>query len=52
MYQIGVFGYLVAPKIHVTSNIWMLIRRTKHKLIIKLITQIDANSRDESIKPN
>ena len=48
----GVFGYLVTPKIHATSNIRILIRRTKHELIIKLITQMEANSRDESIKPN
>ena len=45
----GVFGYLVTPKIHATSNIRILIRRTKHELIIKLITQMEANSRDESI---
>jgi hypothetical protein len=30
----------------------MLIRRNKYEVIIKLITQMDANSRDESIKPN
>ena len=44
--------YLVVLKIYVTSNIRMLIRRTKYELIIKLITQIEANSRDESIKHN
>ena len=43
---------LIASKIYVASNIWILIRRTKHELIIKLITQINANSQDESIKPN
>jgi hypothetical protein len=30
----------------------MLIRRTKHELIIKLIAKAVANLRDESIKPN
>ena len=29
-----------------------LIRSIKHILIIKLITRMDGNSRDESIKPN
>ena len=29
-----------------------LIKSIKHKLIIKLITQIDEKSQDESIKPN
>jgi hypothetical protein len=28
------------------------IRRTKHGLIIKLITRMDGKSRDGSIKPN
>jgi hypothetical protein len=36
----------------VISNLWILIRRIKHRLIIKLITQIEANLPDESIKPN
>jgi hypothetical protein len=30
----------------------MLIRRTKHELIIKLIIQVEATSQDESIKSN
>jgi hypothetical protein len=34
------------------SNLQILIRRIKHEVIIKLITQMDANSRDESIKSN
>ena len=29
-----------------------LIRSIKYRLIIKLITQMDGKSRDESIKPN
>ena len=34
------------------SNFQLKIRRTKHDLIIKLITQMDGKSQDESIKPN
>jgi hypothetical protein len=30
----------------------VLIRRTKHELIIELIAQMETNSRDESIKLN
>ena len=30
----------------------VLISRTRHKLIIKLITEAVANSREKSIKPN
>jgi hypothetical protein len=36
----------------VTSNLRILIRRIKYEVIIKLITQIEANSQDESIKSN
>jgi hypothetical protein len=36
----------------VRSDVRMLIRRTKHELIIKIIAEAVANSRDESIKPN
>jgi hypothetical protein len=36
----------------VISNLRMLIRKTKHEVIIKLITHMDANSRYGSIKPN
>jgi hypothetical protein len=36
----------------VTSDVWILIRRTKHELISKLIAQMETNLRDESIKPN
>ena len=36
----------------VKSDVWMLIRKTKHELIIKLIAEVVANSRDGSIKPN
>ena len=48
----GVFGYEVLNFNSVTSDVRMLIRRTKHELIIKLIAEPCANSRDESIKPN
>ena len=34
------------------SNFQIKIERTKHDLIIKLITQMDGKSLDESIKPN
>jgi hypothetical protein len=37
---------------NVRSSLPMLIRRTKHDLIIKLIKQMGSKSRDESIKPN
>jgi hypothetical protein len=30
----------------------MLISKIKHELIIKLITQLETNLGDESIKPN
>jgi hypothetical protein len=36
----------------VASNLAILIRRIEYKLIIKLIVQIETNSRDESIKSN
>ena len=48
----GVFGsrdYFLVP---VTSDVWTLIWSTKYILIIKLITQMETNLRDESIKPN
>jgi hypothetical protein len=32
---------------NITSNLPMLIRRTKHDLIVKIITHIDCKSRDE-----
>nr|TKW16686.1 hypothetical protein SEVIR_5G315566v2 [Setaria viridis] len=48
----GVFGYEVLNFNSVTSDVRMLIRRTKYELIIKLIADPFANSRDESIKPN
>jgi hypothetical protein len=38
--------------INVTSNLRMFISKTKQELIIVLITQLDADSWDESIKPN
>jgi hypothetical protein len=41
-----------ATLFHLTSNISLLIKNIKYKLIIKLATQIEAISRDESIKPN
>ena len=50
--MLGVFGSLGPPKILVTSNVWILIRSIKHKLIIKPIAQMETNLRDESIKPN
>jgi hypothetical protein len=36
----------------VTSDLWIPIRRTKHRLITKLSKQMEANLRDESIKSN
>ena len=48
----GVFCSLVTPKIHVTSNIQILIKSIKYKLITKSITQIEANFRDDFFKPN
>ena len=36
----------------ITSDVRMLIRRTKHELITKLIAQMESNSRDESIEAN
>ena len=48
----GVFGfYKKLDKIH-CNNFQPKIRRTKYDLIIKLITQTDGKSQDESIKPN
>ena len=38
-------------EIHCT-NFEPKIKRTKHDLIIKLITWVDGKSRDESINPN
>ena len=38
--------------VHVTLDVQMLIRRTKYELIIKLITRMETNLRDEFIKPN
>lgn len=34
--------------VHITPDIWSI----KNRLIIKLIMQVVANSRDKSIKPN
>jgi hypothetical protein len=31
---------------------WVLISKTKYELIIKLITQVETDLRDEFIKPN
>ena len=36
--QLGVFGYEVLNFSKVPSDVQILIRRTKHELIIKLIT--------------
>ena len=36
----------------VTSDVWTLIWSIKYILITKLITQIETNLRDESIKSN
>ena len=36
----------------VFGDFTILIRNIKHRLIIKLITQMDGKSRDESIKSN
>jgi hypothetical protein len=38
--------------VFVTSDIRMLIRRTNHELIIKLIVQIETNLREKFINPN
>jgi hypothetical protein len=47
----GVFSSLVflTP---ITSNVWTHARSVKHRLIMKLIAQIEINLRDKSIKPN
>jgi len=50
--QLGVFGYVVLNFSRVTLDVRMLISRTKHELITKLIAQMESNSRDESIKAN
>ena len=34
------------------NNFQLKIRKTKHDLIVKLITRMDGKSRDESIKSN
>ena len=39
-------GFLWAKFSPVTSNMWIPIRNIKHRLITKLITQIEANLRD------
>jgi hypothetical protein len=36
----------------ITSNVQMLIRSIKYNLIIKSITQVKTNTRDQSIKSN
>jgi hypothetical protein len=38
--------------VSVTLDVQILIRRSKYKLIIKLIIQMETNLREESIKPN
>jgi hypothetical protein len=50
----GVRGCLV-PLVFLTpiaSNVWTHAWSVKHRLITKLIAQIEINLRDESIKPN
>jgi hypothetical protein len=42
----------ILEQIHVSLNLQMLIRRTKHELIKKLIIQLVANSQDKPIKPS
>ena len=45
--------HLIRAKTHrYCSNFQPNIRRTKHDLIVNLITRMDGKSRDESIKPN
>jgi hypothetical protein len=45
----GVFDPLASP-CHI--DVRMLIKRTKYKLIIKLIIEVVANSQDKYIKTN
>jgi hypothetical protein len=62
MTQVRMFGSREKSLISVISNVRMpvliildarmLVRRTKHELIIKLIVQMETNLRDESIKTN
>jgi hypothetical protein len=37
---------------HITSNVRTHAWSVKHRLIMKLIAQIEINLQDESIKPN
>ena len=51
-FVLGVFrSCKILDEIHCT-NFEQKIKRTKHDLIIKLITRMDGKSRDESIKSN
>ena len=43
----GVFGFLVTSKIRVTSNVQILIKSIKYRLITKPIKQMDAKLRDD-----
>jgi len=45
----GVFDPLASP-CHI--DVWRLIRKIKSELIIKLIAEVMANSRDKYIKTN
>ena len=45
-------GYLVVPRIHGTSNIQILIKSIKYRLITKTITQMEANLQDDFFKSN
>ena len=48
----GVFVSLGLKFSAVTSNLYLLNSITKHEVNTKLITQLESNSRDDSIKTN